>query len=100
MIARTILMATAALVLYPPQPASAQSEGDPQWTNYQNCKQEYVARGMGDWAAADYFCLTRDYGNQSDPAPGPTGSPERTYYPGPGAQCFGSIDYYHCNPAD
>ncbi|MCU6454993.1 hypothetical protein LPN01_12980 [Sphingomonas sp. A2-49] len=62
--------------------------------DYANCRSEFVARGMGDDDAANVYCTKREYGDEGPSTPGPTG---RTYFPGPGRECYGSFTV-GCDP--
>lgn len=59
--------------------------------DYNNCRTEYVSRGMGGDDAANEYCYEREYGSEISGG----GLAERTS-PGKGNVCFGSVS--PCNP--
>jgi hypothetical protein len=75
---RKLMLFAMAIAPMFAQPALAQKTEEQKLIDYQNCVIEYQARGMGGFAAADYYCANREYGGESPP------SPTYPYPPSPG----------------
>lgn len=88
-------LVTAALLTssFAASSASAQApkSEEQKEIDYNNCRTEYVSRGMGNDDAANVYCYQREYGSETSGG----GDPERTGT-GTGNVCYGSVS--PCNP--